>query len=460
MRLSVKLMWTLLIAFAGAMVLPAPAQADFPDHGLYIGAYGGYTLKIGNWDLGNTPEVLYGDIQPKSAPVLGLRLGYHILPRLICEIGGGFLPITSTASGKNTGLKGDVDLYFHLMRGNFSPFAGLGAGTYSTMSGGDLGGDADFQAHVALGVRGLVTPKIALRAEARGNMVDNYSSFGWGENLELSAGVDFYLSGGLKKVLPPADADNDGVPDSVDKCPDKPGSAEMNGCPDSDKDGITDAMDKCPNDPGDAAHEGCPVRDRDGDGVLDGEDQCQDQAGPRILNGCPDRDGDGIADKEDECPDQAGTKMTRGCPDKDGDGVADKDDKCPDVTGLPDYQGCVPEAVAKFTGAIKGINFKTGSSEILPVSYSILDQTVAILNEYKTLRIRIEGHTDNVGKPEVNQKLSESRAESVKTYILSKGVDFSRIETAGYGDSRSVQSNKTAKGRAANRRIEFTIMGQ
>jgi outer membrane protein OmpA-like peptidoglycan-associated protein len=119
-----------------------------------------------------------------------------------------------------------------------------------------------------------------------------------------------------------------------------------------------------------------------------------------------------------------------------------------------------PSVIAQFTGAIKGINFDLGKATILPVSYPILNQAVSTLTMYKSLRIRIDGHTDSVGTHELNQKLSEDRAESVKAYLVSKGIDGSRIETAGFGDTRPVESNQTEEGRAANRRIEFSILNQ
>ncbi len=456
MNSRLKWMWTVLGAAAGVLALPATARADYPDHGVYIGAFGGGTLKLGDWDLGEAPRS--GGPQPKSAPTMGLRLGYHILPQLIGEIGGSYLPLTSTAGGHNTGFKYDFDLYYHLLPGNVSPFVGLGTGAYLTTSGGDLGPDNDIQGHVSLGVRGLVTHHIALRAEARDYLVDSFSTLG-GNNLELTGGIDFYVFD-TDKPPPPPDRDKDGIPDVDDKCPDVAGTAALQGCPDSDGDGITDAADKCPNEPGDAAHQGCPVRDQDGDGIVDEQDKCPTVPGVAAFQGCPDTDKDGIPDASDRCPNEPGPKELNGCPDRDGDKVADIDDKCPDKPGLVEYQGCVPEAVAKFTGAIKGINFQTGSARILPNSYAVLDEAVKVLNEYKSLRIRIDGHTDNVGTPELNKKLSQDRADSVKAYLVSKGVDASRLETAGYGDTRPIEDNKTPKGRAANRRIEFSVLGQ
>jgi outer membrane protein OmpA-like peptidoglycan-associated protein len=139
--------------------------------------------------------------------------------------------------------------------------------------------------------------------------------------------------------------------------------------------------------------------------------------------------------------------------------VIDSLDKCPDVPGLKEYDGCIPDAVKKFTGAIKGINFKTGSTELMANSSKVLDAAVKIMQDYPTLRLSIEGHTDNVGKSDANQKLSEGRAESVKTYMTGKGIAADRLKSAGFGDTKPVQDNKTAKGKAANRRIEFTPIG-
>jgi len=145
-------------------------------------------------------------------------------------------------------------------------------------------------------------------------------------------------SGGTAPIV--RDRDGDGVPDGQDACPDVPGEALLNGCPDADGDGITDADDACPYKKGEARWKGCP--DSDGDGIPDNEDQCPFVRGELKDRGCPpaDRDNDGIPDTADRCPDQPGTARFRGCPDTDGDGVPDPDDKCPDQKGDPVYDGC------------------------------------------------------------------------------------------------------------------------
>jgi OmpA-OmpF porin, OOP family len=137
------------------------------------------------------------------------------------------------------------------------------------------------------------------------------------------------------RILPP-DADNDGVADAIDFCPNQPGRRTLNGCPDKDQDGIADKDDRCPDIYGSSEFQGCP--DQDADGLPDIDDICPDIAGVREMKGCPDRDNDKVTDAVDECPDVAGT--INGCPDSDKDGIADKEDKCPTTAGKKAFAGC------------------------------------------------------------------------------------------------------------------------
>ena len=145
--------------------------------------------------------------------------------------------------------------------------------------------------------------------------------------MQYSAGVSFSLGG-------PRDSDGDGVLDKEDPCPNEAGPVENQGCPwpDTDGDGVLDKDDQCPAVAG--TLNGCP--DSDGDGIKDSEDACPTVAGIARFNGCPDTDGDGVQDSEDQCPTVAGT--LNGCPDRDGDGVKDSDDQCPTVAGT--LNGC------------------------------------------------------------------------------------------------------------------------
>ncbi|MBI5509565.1 MAG: OmpA family protein [Deltaproteobacteria bacterium] len=314
-------------------------------------------------------------------------------------------------------------------------------------------------------------------------------------------------------IITKTDRDGDGIMDDVDKCPDEPedidGFQDEDGCPDPDNDGdgVLDKDDKCPNEPGPATNQGCPVTDRDGDGIADDVDKCPDI--PEDINGfededgCPeggpnrDRDGDGIMDDVDKCPDvpedkdsfqdedgcpdpdndqdgvldvvdacplDPGPAANNGCParDRDGDGINDDVDQCPDIPG-PAPSGCPKKVlVVKTADKIEikqQINFATNKAKIVgQLSFDILDQVAAVMKSNPAIKIVIEGHTDSVGDAAHNLKLSDGRANAVRTELIERGVDSGRLEAIGYGESKPIASNRTAKGRAANRRSEFKIV--
>ena len=236
-------------------------------------------------------------------------------------------------------------------------------------------------------------------------------------------------------VVERKDRDEDGVVDSLDACPDIKGLAYLNGCPDGDNDGIADKDDKCPDVKGIAKYNGCPI---------------------------PDTDGDGVNDELDKCPGVAGVERYQGCPvpDTDKDGVNDEEDKCPNLPGVKENQGCPvvkEEVVKKINVAAGNIFFVSGSTKLLAKSYKSLNEVAAILQKDADLKLDIEGHTDNTGSDKVNQPLSEKRARAVLDYLKSKGVDESRMQSAGYGSSRPISDNKTAKGRTQNRRVELKL---
>ena len=272
-------------------------------------------------------------------------------------------------------------------------------------------------------------------------------------HIQHFAGLTFKFGG--------KDTDGDGIYDKDDACPEAAGLPEFKGCPDTDKDGIQDSADACLDVPGLAEFNGCP--DTDGDGIIDSEDECFDVKGTKIMKGCPDADGDGVADKDDECPTVKGAKENKGCPwpDTDGDGVADKDDKCPTVKGTVANNGCPEvsdEAMKKLNDYGKTILFNSGKSSFQKQTYPVLQAMSAILKEYPTAKFSLEGHTDSDGKDAMNQKLSEDRAAAVKNYLIEQGIEASRLSSKGFGESMPVDSNKTAKGKANNRRVEVKLV--
>jgi len=272
------------------------------------------------------------------------------------------------------------------------------------------------------------------------------------------------------------DSDGDGVPDYLDKCKDTPAGIKVdkNGCPlDSDGDGVPDYLDKCPDTPKEAKgmvdKNGC-LLDSDGDGVPNYLDLCPNTPAEAKAfvdkNGCrKDTDGDGVPDYLDKCPDTPiaahGMVDLNGCPrDTDGDGVPDYLDKCPTIPGVAANKGCPEikkEVRTLFQKALQGIQFESGRFTIKPISYSILNKIANVLIVNPTYMIEVQGHTDNAGKPETNLLLSEKRAEAVKVYLISKDVNAKLITSHGYGDTVPMASNKTSKGRALNRRVEFIV---
>ncbi len=265
---------------------------------------------------------------------------------------------------------------------------------------------------------------------------------------------------GLKELQGCPDKDGDGIIDMEDNCPDQAGTIELKGCPDRDGDGIADKDDKCPDVKGLKEFAGCP--DRDGDGVQDSEDACPDVAGDKAHAGCPDTDGDGVYDNEDKCITVKGPKENLGCPykDTDGDGVLDKDDKCPTVKGTKANNGCpeVKEEVKKVLMKARNIQFETGKAIIKPVSYGILNEVAKILKEYNYYNVSIDGYTDNTGKADLNLKLSQERAKAALDYLVKQGVEASRMTSQGFGITKPIADNKTAAGRAQNRRVEFNLI--
>ena len=233
---------------------------------------------------------------------------------------------------------------------------------------------------------------------------------------------------------------------------------------------MPDYLDKCPNTPKGVQvdERGCPL-DSDGDGVMDDKDKCPGtpKGMPVDKDGCPkDTDGDGVPDYKDKCPGTPkaaiGYVDENGCPrDTDGDGVPDYKDDCPTVKGVKENRGCpaVKKEVLKvFKQALHGIQFDSGKATIKPVSFGILNMVVDIMRNNPEYSLIIAGHTDSQGNDDFNMTLSDKRAAAVRQYLIDKGVSSDRLQSKGYGETKPVATNKTAAGRAQNRRVEFTVV--
>lgn len=184
-----------------------------------------------------------------------------------------------------------------------------------------------------------------------------------------------------------------------------------------------------------------------------------------------DRDGDGVLDADDYCVDVYG-EPPRGCPqvcvdDSDGDGLTDPVDQCPTEpetrNGFEDLDGCpdeVPPELVDLSGVMEGIQFDTDKDTIKDASQPMLDHAIEVMQKYPDLRVEIGGHTDARGAYRHNMDLSQRRSEAVKAYLVGGGVAAERVETRGYGPDQPIETNETAEGRAANRRIEFKILNE
>jgi len=351
----------------------------------------------------------------------------------MARLGGSFLayPIPRKPKPVNDKLllETDASIHLKLLSDQYwvSPFisAGVGASVWNGYFG------AYIPTGLGLQVNFFDVTYLFIQAQYRIPVASGTTA----SNLFYSFGIAGNI--GKKKVAPvlapppppvPLDTDNDGIIDSLDACPTVPGLAQFRGCPDTDKDGIEDKEDKCPTVPGLAKYQGCPIPDTDGDGINDELDKCPTVAGLAKYDGCP-------------------------IPDTDNDGVNDEEDRCPTIPGVAENGGC---PLIKFNAS--NVQFASGTSTLTSASKTELNKLVPIMNtQYPDIKVTIDGHTDNTGKAETNQKLSESRSASVKKYLVSKGISADRLTTSGYGADKPIEDNKTAAGKAKNRRVEFKL---
>ncbi|MEI8047436.1 MAG: OmpA family protein [Bacteroidota bacterium] len=357
----------------------------------------------------------------------------------------------------------------------FDPYIFLGLGASSIKDLGATNGTTYMKQVTGVGFNFWLTEKVGLNFQGAYDYVITPKLAV--ANTENKRDDYMHYTLGLKFRFGGKDTDKDGVKDKVDLCPETPGKVELAGCPDKDNDGIADKDDACPDVAGKPEFKGCP--DTDGDGIIDSEDACPTVAGLKELKGCPDKDGDGVADKDDKCPDVAGKKELGGCPDKDGDGIADKDDACPDVKGLAQFKGCpdtdgdgiadkddkcpdvagiaanfgCPE-VKKFE-YYKVVYFATNKTVAITKYTKDLDEVVGIMKDHADVSVNIEGYADSQGNDAYNMKLSEKRADYIINYLVKKGVAKDRLVKKAFGEANPVGDNKTADGRAQNRRVEI-----
>ncbi len=323
---------------------------------------------------------------------------------------------------------------------------------------------------------------------------NSFFTIGAGRGLAPSQGANPDFRAFIGMVFEPndGDRDNDGIKDTVDKCPDaaedEDGFQDEDGCPDpdNDRDGILDENDACRDTPEDKDgvedQDGCPEgerNDRDGDGILDDVDKCpdspEDKDGFQDEDGCPDLDNDedGILDVDDVCPDDPedkdGFQDEDGCPDPDNDKdrILDQNDKCPDkpetYNNVDDEDGCPDRGRVEVgeteISTLDMVYFEYNKAVIKKESYSILNDVAVTLNgNPEILLVEIQGHTDERGDDAYNLDLSDRRAKAVQAYLVDKGVEEKRLTAQGYGETQPLIRESTERAYAKNRRVAFLII--
>ncbi|MEQ1570774.1 MAG: OmpA family protein, partial [Myxococcota bacterium] len=455
--------------------LLASSTAHAADSAISVGLFGGAFFTDQLEVLGDTP-VITPRVGYWMNPTLGFELDLALMPAGRTQVGipdkfGYFGMAPSVNMVGRVFEEEPVSLLLSVGVGPFFKKVN-DDGALNLPTGSKL--DVDFAGQAG---PGLLIPlgDIAIRTEYRWLL--NVGSENW-ENRGDSFLDGMWTLGVMYLPMGPRDADEDGLADDVDTCIDQAEDIDefedADGCPDPDNDGdgVLDAADACKGEAEDKDsfedENGCPDPDNDGDTVLDADDACRDVKGTVATKGCPDADADGLVDDEDECVNDAGPLASFGCPDRDGDRVPDFRDDCPDEKAPEGIDasrsdGCMKKfyiAEDKIV-ILEKVQFASGKAVIQKASFEMLDGIAATLGKQKGIKkMQVEGHTDSVGDDAKNLKLSQARADAVKTYLVSKGVEADRLVAIGFGETKPVGDNATKAGQDQNRRVEFNILEQ
>jgi OOP family OmpA-OmpF porin len=344
----------------------------------------------------------------KFASPIRIEFEYRQGENDIDKITSGGVSASRDSSLEVTSMMGN--LWYDFAAGErLRPYIGFGLGV-ANLDMGDADDDVSI-GQLGAGITYFLTPRLALDAGYRFSVAEDatFSSSTIEQDIEYSAQS---LMLGLRynffdAQYGPKDADGDGVTDDTDQCPGTPRGVQVDsvGCPlDGDNDGVADYLDQCPNTPAGA-----------------------------VVN-------------------------ASGCPlDGDNDGVVDADDACPDT---PAGQTVMSNGCAKDQAVIlSGVNFEFNRAQLTPNAETILNGVAETLISSPGFTVELQGHTDSKGSDSFNMNLSQNRAKSVKTYLISSGVASNRLTARGYGEEQPVASNDSSDGRAQNRRVELKVLG-
>ncbi len=442
----------------------------------YMG-FGGLRYKVVDFPESVSPKEVKKDGWTGVIPA-GLGFEIALAEGVILDISG----------GANYSLTDDLNYYEQ--GGPYDAYYSGGLGLVFVIGGGSRDGDSDGLTNKEEKVLGTDpdNPDTDGDGLSDGEEIHTYKTNplnGDSDNDGLKDGAEVIQH---KTDPTKADTDNDGLKDGEEINTYK--TDPIN--PDTDNDGLKDAQEINVN-------RTDPLKsDTDNDGLKDGEEINTYKTNP--LN--PDTDGDGLKDAEEINtyktdplnPDTDGDGLKDGAEvnthktdplksDTDNDGLKDGDEanmhktdplkadtdggtisdgnEIANHTNPLDPSDDVPKIKQELKAEINvpivldGIIFKTGSAEITPISKEILMQAFNTLDRHPEIEVNIQGHTDNIGKHDYNMKLSKRRADAVKTWLVNKGIEPSRITTAGFGPDKPMTSNATPEDKQKNRRIEF-----
>lgn len=434
-----------------------------------IGGFGSFVKMVG------------GDIDRSTIDQwMGIRLKYNYSPRIAMDLnlGYGWVYARNPESSQFASTEGFRTnlvpffadfIVFATSNENIRPFLSFGFGltswdtrelkgaAFSVLPKGEsvYGAQTDATLLVGTGVEFKIRERLYSDVSLKYHRLlkGNEDTMGPGDDgndgiLELRLSMSYYL--GIVK-----DMDGDGIPDDKDAdrihAEDLDGYLDDDGAPDpdNDHDGIPDILDGAPNEPEDfdsfEDEDGIPDYDNDGDSIADQYDKCdfekEDFDGFEDEDGCPDvdNDNDSIPDSVDSCPNWP----------EDFNGFQDED-------GCPDQKPEVPPYKVGERVVLRNVRFEENVAELTTDSYTRLEELVDALLKFPDMQIEIRGYTDSKGNWGVNERISQQRANAVKEYLVSRGIDGKRLTATGMGERDPIAPNTSDVNRAANRRIEFT----
>lgn len=423
-------------------------------------------------------NIFSGKENLKSGQLYALKFSYNFIGTdMIDSLGidaiAGYIDTVSTVdNGKAKVYQFRVDFTypFILKNSRFTPFLAVGAG--GNLYERSAGTKGKSLAAYGVGLKYKLLDYLVARTDARHVIFVEPER---DDNFELTAGLT-YIFGVERKPKQPVDADNDGVPENLDKCPDTPKGVKVDkhGCPrDSDRDGVPDHLDKCANTPKGVAvdKKGCPEVPAEVPSEEKERDEKSEPAVPPAapLLPLPSLPAADAAIAAEPGPGIVALPLVA----EGATGKVESEEKkaapaeplrvSPEEAPAPAAPAAGKEAPAPLE-AEQGyllrfnVEFDFDKAAIRPRYHGLLRKAVNFLKTNPGTVAEIRGHTDSIGNADYNLLLSKRRAESVRRYLVkNSGIDASRVIVSGYGFHRPIADNRSAAGRQKNRRTEVTI---